>query len=207
MNHVCGANGGLAFVGISAPGTARPGSLTTVGASGTPGVPSHADLQTLEAQVTLPNLQIDMNPAQVGITGLASYFWLGGYDGAPIYKSAFPSALGSIELRATPTSYFWSFGDGTTLRTTSLGQAYPQISDVAHTYRVRSDWAPTATPAGLYPVKVTASFDIAFQVVLAGQTLVPNGTWVDFSTYGFPPLEITTAHDYKVAEVTAQLVG
>lgn len=207
LSHICGQDSGFRMVGILAPGAPQRGRAATAAQAGGPGTPSHASLQTLQAEVSLPSLQIAVNPAQVGITNLASYFWLSGASNAPVYTRAGASPLGSIELRATPLSYLWSFGDGSTLRTTSLGQAYPAVSDIAHTYTVRSDWAPTATPAGLYPVRVTASYDVAFQVLLPGQSLVPNGTWVDFSTYGFPPLQDSAGHDYKVAEVTAQLVG
>ena len=54
---------------------------------------------------------------------------------------------------------------------------------------------------------MTAYFDVSFQVSVPGQTLVPNGTWIEFSSLGLPPLQETVTHDYKVIEVVSQLVG
>ena len=58
--------------------------------------------------------------------------------------------------------------------------------------RIPSDKSPMATQ-GLYSVNVTAFFQVAFQVSAAGQSLVPNGQWVDFATYGLPTLQANVA--------------
>ena len=60
---------------------------------------------------------------------------------------------------------------------------------------------------GAYRVNVTAFFQVAFQVVAPGQSLVPNGQWVDFATYGLPPLQASVTQDYKVREVRQILTG
>ena len=161
----------------------------------------------LTATIVVPTLGVNINPDQAGITGLVSYFWLTGFDGKPIYKAADPSPLGTGWLRATPLYYQWSFGDGSSVTATSLGEAYPRISEIAHTYDVRSDKSPFATAQGLYHVTVTAFFQVAFQVSAPGQSLVPNGQWVDFATYGLPPLQASVARDYKVREVRQVLTG
>ncbi|MEA2532763.1 MAG: hypothetical protein QOJ93_574, partial [Actinomycetota bacterium] len=46
-----------------------------------------------------------------------------------------------------------------------------------------------------------------FQVSAPGQSLVPNGQWVDFATYGLPPLQASVTHDYRVREVRQILTG
>lgn len=161
----------------------------------------------LTATIVVPTLDVNINPDQAGITGLVSYFWLTGFDGKPIYKPADPSPLGTGWLRATPLYYQWSFGDGSGVTATGLGEAYPRISEIAHTYDVRSDKSPFATAQGLYHVSVTAFFQVAFQVSAPGQSLVPNGQWVDFATYGLPPLQANVARDYKVREVRQVLTG
>ncbi len=161
----------------------------------------------LTATIVVPTLGLNINPDQAGITGLVSYFWLTGFDGKPIYKPADPSPLGTGWLRATPLYYQWSFGDGSSVTATSLGEAYPRISEIAHTYDVRSDKSPFATAQGLYHVSVTAFFQVAFQVSAPGQSLVPNGQWVDFATYGLPSLQANVARDYKVREVRQVLTG
>jgi len=104
--------------------------------------------------------------------------------------------------------YLWSFGDGTpAVTTTSIGQVFPKASDIAHTYRTRSDQSPFGGSAGLYHVSVTASFDVAFEVAAPGQSLVPNGTWIEFSSFGLPPLTASASRDYKVHEITINLTG
>ena len=160
----------------------------------------------LTATIVVPALSVNISPDQAGITGLVSYFWVSGYDGGPIYRPADPSPLGTGFLRATPLSYQWSFGDGSTVTTTSLGDAYPKVSQIAHTYDVRSDRSPMAA-RGLYHVSVTAFFQVSFQVSAPGQSLVPNGQWVDFATYNLPPLQASVARDYKVREVRQVLTG
>jgi hypothetical protein len=169
-------------------------------------VAQHAAAQ-LTATIVVPALGLNINPDQAGITGLVSYFWLTGFDGKPIYKPADPSPLGTGWLRATPIYYQWSFGDGSSVTATSVGEAYPRISEIAHTYDVRSDKSRMATAQGLYHVSVTAFFRVAFQVSAPGQSLVPNGQWVDFATYGLPPLQANAVRDYKVREVRQVLTG
>ena len=205
--YACGSDVTLVFVRIQAPTPAAVAPPRPVAAGTRPGQLARPVAQTLEAEITLPPLQISLNPAQAGITNLASYFWITGYDGQPRYQPAAPSTAGSIELRVTPAYYVWSFGDGSSLTTASLGHPYPQVSDIAHTYTVRSDWSPLAAPGGVYAVSVTAYFDVAYQVIVPGQSLVPNGTWVDFTSYGFPLMQETATHGYKVGEVISALTG
>ena len=164
--------------------------------------------EELTASISVPSFSIGINPDAEGITQLPSWFWLSGYDGSTLYRPAAPSSLGTGWLRATPVSYLWSFGDGTpAVTTTSVGQVFPKPSDIAHTYRTRSDRSPFGGSAGLYHVSVTASFDVAFEVAAPGQSLVANGTWIEFSSYGLPPLTASASRDYKVHEITTNLTG
>ena len=200
--YICDGYRRLVYSSTPPPSGGTPGKAP---AAAQPDAAQHA-AAALEATLSVPGLGISVSPDQAGITGLVSYFWLTGFDGKPFYKQADPSPLGTGWLRATPLYYQWSFGDGSGVTATSIGEAYPRISQIAHTYDVRSDKSPMATQ-GLYRVSVTAFFQVAFQVSAPGQSLVANGQWVDFATYGLPPLQASVTHAYRVREVRQILTG
>lgn len=171
--------------------------------------PGKAPLDTvyqLSVDVVAPAFTVGINPAKAGITGLESYFWLAGYNGRPIDKVT-QTAGATIEIKATPISYTWDFGDGTPpITTTSIGQPYPQaVSDIRHLYDIRSDQSPVAVN-GLYPVKVTASFDVSFQVTVPGANLPVQG-WTTFASMGYQPIRSTAQANYEVDEVRSILKG
>jgi hypothetical protein len=107
--------------------------------------------------VPVPNIVIGVNPA-TGLVAVPSWFWIEGYDGAPIVAS---DTLGevTVEVEITPTGYRWSFGDGAALDTISLGQAYPQESDIRHTYEQSS-----LSVGGSFAVTVEISFSARYRV-------------------------------------------
>lgn len=81
----------------------------------------------------------------------------------------------SASLTATPTTWLWDFGDGTTLATTEPGAAYPQHT-ITHTYRrrgtvtvtVTTTWSGSITIAqiGALPLTETVSRTSTAQVVI-----------------------------------------
>ena len=189
---------------IQAPTTAK-----TPARPGSPPTPAVSALYSLSTSLA-PKVSIGVNPDGFGITGLESYFWVAGYDGAPAYshvQATDPStgALATLALRATPINYTWSFGDGNGAQTTSPGVAYPAVSSIRNTYDVRSDWSRLAVN-GFYQVRLTATFDVAFQAVVPGAPPSASG-WVDFAEFGLGPITTTTERDYKVIEIVSVLVG
>ena len=164
-----------------------------------PGAGPNLVTSALAGKIQAPKLSIGVSPAQFGITGLESYFWLTGYDGGTV-STTVDTPPYRIDLRATPTYYAWDFGDGPGVTTTSLGLPYPQVSPIRHTYDVRSDRSPLAVN-GVYRVRVTAHFDTMFRVI--GPAVPPD--WVDFTSLGLQPLTATGEWDYKVVEVAAVL--
>ena len=179
----------------------NPSSANLLGKRG----PTVDTLYHLSEQVLAPALTVGVNPAEDGITGLESYFWLAGYNGQPIDEVT-QTAGASIEIRATPRSFTWDFGDGSAVvTTTSVGQAYPAVSDIRHTYDVRSDRSPDAVN-GRYQVTVTASFDVSFRVVVPGVNL-PTSGWTTFASLGYQPIGSSAALSYKVDEVRSVLTG
>ena len=125
-------------------------------------------IETLDA-VGPPPSTIKFNPESRGLVGVESWFWIEGYDGAPIVQSFVhpefvPPITVTIELTYRHTS--WDFGDSTTA-TGDLGRAYPQESSVRHAYNRDS---------GSTPYTVTAA------LVFAARYSVNGGAWVDIGT-------------------------
>lgn len=161
--------------------------------------------------VPLPNIQIKENPG-LGLVNLPGWFWVDGYDGKPFGTSqtvTVPPAVGpdvpltdvpandprrqptyfTVSVQVWPTSYQWGFGDGATLVTQSLGQAYPAQSDIQHTYQFSS-----LQTQGGFPVQVTVVFAAQFQV---------NGG----GAQGLPSMAHTYASAYPVQEAQALLTS
>ncbi|GAC1361450.1 MAG: hypothetical protein NVSMB32_00440 [Actinomycetota bacterium] len=206
----CGQAQGLVYRPAAPSSTGIPvrSGPGAPGNPGTPGAPGKAALDTvyqLSQEVTAPPLGVGVAPAVDGITGLESYFWLTGYGGLPIDRTARTASGASVEMRATPASYVWDFGDGSGFTTTSLGQPYPAVSDIRHTYDVRSDRSRYGVN-GRYQVKVTGSFDVSFRVVVPGVDL-PAQNWTSFASLGYEPIRSTAEMSYKVDEVVSVLTG
>src|SRR5690606_18094690 len=104
-------------------------------------------------EIPIPDIEIGANPA-TGMVAVPSWFWLDGYDGTPIVESASLADV-TVEVEITPTSSRWLFGDGATLSTASFGAAYPEPSDIQHTYEQSS-----LTAGGAYEVSVELTFDV-----------------------------------------------
>lgn len=135
----------------------------------------------------IPDIAIDANPA-TGLVALPSWFWLDGYDGSPISSSdALPGV--AVDVEVEPLVYRWSFGDGTTAETTSLGQRYPAESDIRHVYEQSS-----LAAGGAYSVTVEVTF--------AARYRVNGGAWETLD-----PITRSFSNDYPVQQLQSVLVG
>lgn len=143
-------------------------------------------------QIPLPEVQVQMNPT-LGLVGMPGWFWAEGYDGQPLADAATISLPGgnafTVAVRLQPQSYEWDFGDGTSLMTESLGNAYPEASDVQHTYEYSSSDFPDG-----FPVRVTAEFLAEYSV--------DGGAF-----QALPPLHRTYENRFRVQEVQPVLTG
>lgn len=111
-----------------------------------------------------PSLVLNINPG-TGLTGLPSWFWLGG--GSPNMPDATATAGPlTVIVHAALAGVTWAFGDGSQLDTSDLGQAYPQPSDVNHEYQADS----SALPNG-YQVVALLRFKVTYAV--------NGGPWLD----------------------------
>lgn len=126
--------------------------------------------QSLFGMVPLPPVAVGANPG-TGLVALPSWFWVDGYGGETLFGS---ETLGdtTVDVEITPERYDWSFGDGATLSTQSLGRQYPQQSDIQHSYERSStvDVRLDITFGGRY--RVTTVEDDG-----EGGTIVVVGPW------------------------------
>jgi hypothetical protein len=103
--------------------------------------------QRIHELVVLP-AAMEVRPNNRGITGIASWFWVQGYDGQPV--SATFSEFGlTVTVTAQLAGVEWDFGDGTPPVQAGLGEAYPQESSVRHAYRYVSGPTPYTVMARL----------------------------------------------------------
>lgn len=163
------------------------------------------------SRVPLPNIQLRMNPS-LGLVALPGWFWVEGYDGRPFGTSrtvAIPPAVGAevpvdlvpaddprrrgssvtVDVRVWAAKYEWSFGDGASLVTRSLGRPYPQESDIQHTY----EYSSLRFPGG-FPVRLTVEYAAEYRV---------NGG----PPQPLPPIRRTYEAGYQVQEVQPVLTG
>jgi hypothetical protein len=135
-----------------------------------------------------PNLAMGVNPGQ-GLTGLSSWFWLGG--GSPSMPDATASASGmTVTVRATLVDVLWDFGDGSGYDSGSdIGQAYPASSDVQHVYQTDT----FGRPAG-YLISALLRFKVTYSV--------NGGPWTDLGIKARP-----YSRPYSVSQLQPQAVS
>ncbi|MDR7361611.1 hypothetical protein [Nocardioides marmoribigeumensis] len=133
-------------------------------------------------RVGLPALDVSVQPAGKTLVNLDTIFFT---EPRPVDVDL--TILGqAVEVEATPTTYVWSFGDGTGLTTTTPGAAYPS-KDVVHRY---SHAGVTVRPA--------------VSVVYGARFRVGGGAWQDVDgTVTIPG----PAQGLRVAEAAPVLSG
>jgi hypothetical protein len=130
--------------------------VSVVVIEGDPVDPASVAAELLD-HVPVPAITVGVNP-EVGLVALPSWFWVEGYDGLPITASDTLAGT-TVEVEITPTGYRWTFGDGATVESNSLGQRYPEESDIRHTYEQSS-----LSVGGAFPVSVEITFSARYRV-------------------------------------------
>ncbi len=143
--------------------------------------------QELLNELPVPDISIGANPT-TGLVALASWFWLEGYGGEPITSSDTLMNV-TVEVEVAPSAYRWTFGDGSSLITTSLGQPYPAESNIQHVYEQSS-----LAAGGTFLVGVDATFEARYRV--------NGGPWQPLE-----PISRSFTTDYPVQQLQSVLTG
>lgn len=112
--------------------------------------------------VEIPEVRVRMNP-DTGLVNLATWLWAEGYRGQDLFASQSwspPYEPTTIEVRYSVKRYLWNFGDGGQIETRSLGQPYPQESDIKNAY----GWSSRTEPGGVFHLALTIEWDVEYRV-------------------------------------------
>jgi len=91
--------------------------------------------------VLFPGLSVNVQPTGRTLVNLDTIV----YTDESEVSTAQVTLLGfPVDVEATPMSYLWSFGDGTTLTTTTPGKPYP-AKEITHKYLKRGSVGLTLT--------------------------------------------------------------
>jgi len=113
--------------------------------------------QAASSRQPWPRLALGVSPG-TGLTGLASWFWVGGSTQMP--DATATTGVLTVRVRATFVDCIWEFGDGSGYDSgAELGQPYPAASDVRHVYRTDT----YAMPNG-YQVDAVLRFDVRYSI-------------------------------------------
>ena len=137
LRHPCTYNGLILSCDIP-----EPGGLA--GAVFTPGLARQA-----VANIPLPGLTLNVQPDGETLINVPTIFWV---DPQPFETSI--ELLGrEIEVEATPESFTWVHGDGTTQTTDHPGKPYPS-ANITHRY-----WRPAELAA-----RVDTAYSVRFSI-------------------------------------------
>ncbi len=135
----------------------------------------------------LPRISIGANP-DVGLVAMPAWFWVRGYSGGTLTGAA-TLDRSSVRVEITPTSYRWTWGDGSSLHASSVGRAYPARSDIRHTYERSSHGA-----GGAYPVRLRITWSARYSE--------NGGPWLSLD-----PITRTYSRAYPVQQLQSVLTA
>jgi hypothetical protein len=146
--------------------------------------PNLADLIRTAADRAIalaPDPALRVAPDGVGLTGLPSYFWLAD-PLTPINATARAGGL-TVTATAHPTSYYWTFGDGSDLITHHSGRPFKNLDnpgDIDYTYETK----------GRYTLSVEVVWEASFRIGGGGSR--PLGGFSTSASRPYPVQEVVT---------------
>lgn len=105
---------------------------------------------TAVREIGLPRLRLSVQPGGETLVNLDTIL----HTTEPDFARSISLLGSSVELEASPTTYTWHHGDGTSQRTTTPGAPYPS-KDVVHRY---------VRPARGLALRVDATYQVRFRV-------------------------------------------
>lgn len=176
--------------------------------------PTPGQVQTIAQSeagiIRMPSVTIESFPSAGGIDGLNTFFWTAGYTGGPIVETRMVLGV-NVEVDATPTSFVWSFGDGTAITTSSLGVPWQPADAPSVPGRPDCDLLGNPTPEVQVP---TGAVTHCYRTASAGPlTLsVTFNFAVSWRANGgpfqaLPPIQRTAARSYPVQQIVSSVVA
>jgi hypothetical protein len=107
-----------------------------------------------------PRLSLGTSPPANILVGLDTWFWLDGWDGAPIATTVTAPWGDAIDLELALERVVWNFGDGTSPTSGDLGLPYPAESTVRHVYTHRS--TSRGNPDGAYRLEAQVRINVRY---------------------------------------------
>ncbi len=147
-----------------------PPPIPVCGACEAPGV---------AAAVEPPAINVRMNPA-IGMVNVPTWLWAVGYQGQDLYASrswSYPYEDTTISVRYFVREYLWNYGDGGQIASRSLGQPYPQESDIQNAY----GWSSNTEPGGAFHGALLIRWGVEYRV----NGGAPNALADEVRRYGF----------------------
>ncbi len=117
------------------------------------------DVERAVKRVGLPRLKTQIQPAGTTLVNLDTIF----HTTADPFERTVQVLDSTVELRATPATYTWHHGDGTTQTTNGPGRPYPAM-EITHRYD--------------QPGRTHASVDVTYRVTYR----IDDGGWEDLDT-------------------------
>lgn len=115
-----------------------------------PAAPSEGDIVRAVRELGLPALRVRIEPATTTLVNVPTNL----YAEPELFERSLELLGTPVQIRATPSSFTWHHGDGTTQRTASAGRPYPHL-DVTHRY---------TAPAESVEVRVDVTYAVEYAI-------------------------------------------
>ena len=119
-----------------------------------------AEAERYVRTVLAPGLSIGTSPPANVLVGLSTWFWMEGWDGAPINVAVAAPWGATVNVELSLSDVRWDFGDGAAPAEGDLGRPYPEESQIQHVYTHRS--TSRTSPDGAYSVTASIQIDVRY---------------------------------------------